>query len=133
VRLRPDHARDLLAGQLAEHPQEDNVLLVGLEASNEPSAALDTPRPERIGDRLPPLLWVGTLVEQAVMSDREGPDTQVPGAAAEARQVARDLHHHLAEQLLGPGSAAGSQVAEQGRRELEVDGPPGPTLALPSG
>ena len=63
------------------------------------------------------------------MGDREGPGAELGFVAVEAREVADDLEHHLAEQVVRVVGAAGAQVAEQGGGELGVEGPPGRVVA----
>ena len=66
------------------------------------------------------------------MGDRERPGAEVGFVAIEAREVADDLEHHLAEQVVGLIGAASAQVAEQGGGELGVQGPPGRVIAATS-
>jgi predicted DNA-binding protein (MmcQ/YjbR family) len=139
--------RDLLGGEVAEHAQEDHVLLVGRELRKEVRDALGAEGAEgilfRVAGRAEPLdlrrrSWLRgaasvapALVEQPVVGDRERPGFEVALAAVEAREVADDLEHDLAEQVVGVARPLRAEVAEQRGRELGVDGAPGSLLAGP--
>jgi hypothetical protein len=133
-----EHRRDLVDGEIADDPKQQDLALVRGERRQQPGDALEPEsRSRRVFDVIAGRLLgelellghrlaraprnAAALIEQAVMGDRECPRPEATLVPFEPLEVADDLQEHLAEQVVGIRRAARPHVAEQRWRELRVE------------
>ena len=114
--------------EIRDEPQHDNFALIGRERIE----SIDQTGIERLarclGDRYQmgaqesPLSGeASTLVDEAVMRDREHPSAKGAPVASKAVESLRHVAEHLAEQILAVDGAGGAQVGMHGTGQLAKD------------
>src|SRR5579875_1603995 len=136
---------DLLHVEAAEHPQKDDLGLVGAERSGYAPGCLQRGQvPEDlplrvvrtgqglvgtgVGGRVPPL---PPVLHEPVVGDGEQPGPEARLVAAEARDLPGDGHPRLGGQVLRLAGDAGGEVAQQQRVVAAVEQREGPLPTCP--